>query len=261
MFTEITSKDNQNIKKAVKLKKSAKYRRETNMFIAEGLRICTDAMFSSARIESLFVTDKAKEKHPCEFQQLADYALNTYIVSPELFSFISDTENPQGFLCIIKSLDKTYQFDTIKNSDKFLALDNVQDPNNLGTILRTAEALGLDGVVMSKDCCDIYNPKVVRGSMGAVFRLPFVICNSIKEFLSNNQMLNSYAAVVSSDPHKITETSFIPPCVAVIGNEGNGLKRETIDSCTFEITIPMKGRAESLNASTAAAIIMWEMIK
>lgn len=257
----LTSKDNNNIKNAVKLKKSAKFRRETGLFIAEGLRVCYDAMLSKAQIDTLFVTEKAIEKNPDKFNEISAYAEKTLIVSPALFALISDTESPQGFLCVIKALDKTTQFDTIKNNGKFLALDNVQDPNNLGTILRSAEAFGVDGVIMSKDCCDIYSPKVVRGSMGAVFRLPFVICSSIAEYLSENPQLNSYAAVVDSNASDITTLKFAEPCVAVIGNEGNGLKNETIFACKIKMTIPMKGKAESLNASAAASIIIWEMIK
>ncbi|MCI6825525.1 MAG: RNA methyltransferase [Ruminococcus bromii] len=257
----ISSKDNQNIKNTVKLKKSAKYRKQSGLFLAEGLRVCFDAMLSGAKIETLFVTENAAQKHFEKYNQLSEYAGKTFVVTPELFSIISDTQTPQGFLCVIKALDKTKQFDTIKNGGKFLALDNVQDPNNLGTILRSAEAFGISGVVMSSDCCDIYSPKVVRGSMGAVFRLPFIIYPTIAQFLNDNPALNSYAAVVDSKAQSITDICFTEPCVAVVGNEGNGLKDETIIACNNKITIPMKGKAESLNASTAASIIIWEMIR
>ncbi len=257
----ITSKDNANIKKAVKLRKSAKYRRETNLFIAEGLRVCTDAMLSNAFIDTVFLTEKALEKHTDSCEKLCEYADKAFILTESLFSYICDTDSPQGVLCIIKALDKINQFDTIKNGGKFLALENLQDPNNLGTVLRTAEAFGISGIVFSKDCCDIYNPKVVRGSMGAVFRLPFVVCESIPEYLSQNPELTSFAAVVDKTADKITDTEFSQPCIAVIGNEGNGLQQDTILACNKKITIPMDGRAESLNASIAASIIIWEMIK
>lgn len=257
----ITSKDNALIKLCAKLKKSAKHRREEGLFIAEGVRVCTDAMLSDAHIDTFFSTKEASEKHSEYFKKLSLYADKTVILSSAVFSYISDTQTPQGFLCLIKTLDNSQWFDTIKNKGKFLALDNMQDPNNLGTVLRTAEAMGIDGVILSKDCCDIYSPKVVRGSMGAVFRLPFLICSDIAQFLSDNSQLNSFAAVVSGDCSKITDIAFDAPCVAVIGNEGNGLKQETISACKTKITIPMGGRAESLNASVAASIIMWEMVK
>ncbi len=260
-MTFISSKDNQNIKNAVKLKKSAKYRCKTQSFVAEGVRVCYDAMLSNAEISAFFVTEEASQKNNSKYSELEKYADKTFVVTPEIFSLISDTETPQGFLCVIKALDKINLFDTIKNGRKFLALDNVQDPNNLGTILRSAEAFGLSGIVMSSDCCDIYSPKVVRGSMGAVFRLPFMTCNSIADFLSENPTLNSFAAVVDSDAEPITNVSFNDTCIVVVGNEGNGLKNETIKACKHKITIPMNGKAESLNASTAASIIIWEMIK
>lgn len=257
----ITSKDNVNIKNVVKLKSSSKQRKKAGLFIAEGVRICYDAMLSNAEIVSFFVTETAMQKFEDKYNELSNYADKTFVVSSAVFSMISDTSTPQGFLCVIKTLDKSNQFDTIKDGGKFLALDNLQDPNNLGTILRSAEAFGIDGIIMSQDCCDVYSPKVVRGSMGAVFRLPFIFCDSIKEFLLNNQQLNSYAAVVDKGAKSICDVSFNEPCVTVIGNEGNGLKKETIDVCQEQITIPMNGKAESLNASTAASIIIWEMIK
>lgn len=257
----LTSKDNVNIKNTVKLKKNARYRRQSGFFIAEGLRVCYDAMLSNADIEILFATEKAIEKNRDKFNELSEYSHKSFVVTEQIFSLISDTETPQGFLCVIKALDKISQFDTIKSNGKLLALDNVQDPNNLGTILRSAEAFGIDGIVMSEDCCDIYSPKVVRGSMGAVFRIPFVICSSISGYLSENTYLDSFASVVDSSAKPITEVDFKSPCITVIGNEGNGLKQETIDSCKYKITIPMRGKAESLNASAAASIIIWEMIK
>ncbi len=140
---------------------------------------------------------------------------------------MSDTQSPQGFLSVIKTLDKTNEFDTIKGDSKYLALDNVQDPSNLGTVLRSAEAFNVSGVILSCDCCDIYNPKVVRGSMGAVFRIPFIIKSSIKDFLNENPQINSYAAVVNSDAVSLTDVKFQTPCAIVVGNEGNGIKAET----------------------------------
>lgn len=257
----LTSKDNSQIKNAVKLKKSAKFRRQSGLFIAEGLRICLDAMLSGAEVDCLFVTEAAMEKNPAEFEQLSNYAAKTYLLTPELFALISDTQTPQGFLCVIKTLDKTAEFDTIKIGGKFLALDNVQDPNNLGTILRSAEAFGVSGVIMSVDCCDVHNPKVVRGSMGAVFRLAILTVDSLADFFQANPQLNTYAAVVDNSAEKVTHTQFVPPCAVVIGNEGNGIRPQTVAACRHNITIPMDGKAESLNASVAAAILIWEMVK
>lgn len=257
----ITSKDNSNVKQIIKLKKSAKQRKQDALFLAEGLRICVDAMKSKAKIKILVVTEKAIEKHNSEFKELFSYAEKTICVSENIFALMSDTQSPQGFLCVIKTLDKIAEFDTIKGNGKYVALDNIQDPNNLGTILRSAEAFNVSGVILSKDCCDIFSPKVVRGSMGAVFRVAFIIVDNLKDYLIENPFLNSYAAVVDGNPEKIIDISFKTPCVVVIGNEGNGIKQETVDVCNKKITIPMDGKAESLNASVAAAILIWEMMK
>ena len=257
----LSSKDNAVIKNAAKLMKSAKHRRREGLFIAEGLRVCMDAVRSGAEIKALFITEQALEKNPAEADALQTAAEKAYLLSPALFAHISDTQTPQGVLCVIKTLDKTAEFDTIKIGGKFLALDNVQDPNNLGAVLRSAEAFGVSGVILSGDCCDVFNPKVVRGSMGAVFRLPVLHVESLETFFAQNPQLNTYAAVVHASAEKVTDISFCEPCAVVIGNEGNGLKPETVAACKHSITIPMNGKAESLNASVAAAILIWEMVK
>lgn len=257
----ISAKDNPLIKNTVKLKKSARHRRKNGLFIAEGVRVCIDAMLSGADIEVFFVTESATEKNPEEYSMLSGYSKTTHFVTPAVFSQISDTQTPQGFLCLVKTLDKSCQFDTIKVNGKMIALEQMQDPNNLGTVLRSAEAFGIDGVILSADCCDIYSPKVVRGSMGAVFRLPFIICDSVPEYLRDNPSVISYAAVVDAQATPIAEFDFKPPCVALIGNEGNGLRTKTVAACTHRLTIPMNGKAESLNAAVAASILIWEMTK
>lgn len=257
----ISSKDNTLVKHINKLLKSSKYRKENKSFVAEGLRVCFDAYLSEAEIEAVVYTERAFKKNRDLLSQIISVSNKKYIVTESVFSALSDTKTPQGVLCIIKTLDKSTLFDTIKNSGKFLALDNIQDPSNLGTILRTAEAVGINAVVLSRDCCDIYSPKVVRGSMGAVFRLNYLICNSVAQFISEQNGVKSYAAVVDSGAKKVNEIVFDSSCIVCIGNEGNGLKQSTIDACDENITIPMPGRAESLNASVAAGILMWEMVK
>lgn len=256
----LTSKDNAHIKQAAKLQKSARYRRQTGLFVAEGLRVCADAAKSGAEIETLFLTQAALEKNTERCTELSAYAAKCFLVSPELFAHIGDTQTPQGVLAVIKALDKSALFDTIKNGGKFIALDNVQDPNNLGTILRSAEAFGVTGVILSADCCDVFNPKVVRGSMGAVFRLPVCTAEDLPQWFAAHPKLHTYAAVVA-DAQPVTAIRFEEPCAIVIGNEGNGIRQATAAACHHRITIPMNGKAESLNASVAAAILIWEMVK
>ena len=256
----IKSKDNSVVKQIAKLNKSSKFRRESKLFIAEGLRIVNDAIENSVDIDFLVLSESAVNKYSDFYKQITDMGYKHYIFSDDLFMKVTDTKTPQGVLGAIKLLDKNALFGTIKGDEKFVALENIQDPGNMGTSFRTAEAIGINGIIMTKDCCDIYSPKVVRSTMGAIFRMPFIIVESINDFICNNK-INSYAAVVDSSATKIVDVSFTKPCVCVIGNEGNGLTMETINSCTESVTIPMIGRAESLNASVAASIFMWEMMK
>lgn len=258
---KITSKDNSLIKKIVKLNKSAKARKEDGMFIIEGSRLCEDALLSGQPFSFFVFSETGAQKFSELFAQVNRICREVYMVPDSIFSFIADTKSPQGVLAAVKILDKKIAFDTIKSNGKFLALENLQDPGNLGTVFRTAEALGINGIILSKDCCDLYAPKVVRSTMGAVFRLPFMIVDSISGFLNLHPEIESYAAVVHSNCLFAGENLFLPKCVCVIGNEGKGLTEETIRACRHEITIPMDGRAESLNASVAASILMWEMVR
>lgn len=259
-MTIIKSKDNNIAKQIVKLNKSSKFRKENKLFIVEGIRIVKDAVESSAEFEFFVFSESAISKYSDFYKQINNNTNKCYIFSDDLFMKVTDTKTPQGVLGAIKLLDKNTVFGTIKGDEKFVALENIQDPGNMGTIFRTAEAIGINGIIMTRDCCDIYSPKVVRSTMGAVFRMPFIIVDNISDFL-NDKGIFSFAAVVDSNATKITDVNFKSPCACVIGNEGNGLTEEAIKSCDHKVTIPMIGRAESLNAAVAASIFMWEMIK
>lgn len=256
---EITAKDNKTVKHISKLLTKSRYRKEQGLFVVEGLRLCYDAVRSGAFIDTLICTDEAIEKHSDVVSQLQEKARASYKVSSNIFSLLSDTKTPQGVICVVKALDNKLQFDTINN--KYVLLQNMQDPSNLGAVLRSADALGFSGVVLTKDSCDIYSPKVCRASMGAVFRVPFMICEDECEFVKEfNEFGKSYAAVVRNGT-SITELDYAGTSLLCIGNEGNGLTEDLVNSCTYPVTIPMKGNAESLNAAAAAGIIMWEMIR
>lgn len=257
----ITSKDNELIKTAAKLTKSAKFRKEKNLFVAEGVRICRDAVISGAKPEIFFYTSQAREKYKGDFEIISSVSVKSYEISQSLFEKISDTKSPQGFFCIYNMLDKPPFPYTINKQGNYVALENLQDPSNLGTILRTAEALGINGVILSNDCCDICSPKVVRGSMGAVFRLPYYIAGDFTAYI--DRITKGGAVTYGSTPHEaedITDISF-DGGVMVIGNEGAGITDQTLAVCSHRVKIPMRGRAESLNASAAASILMWEMFR
>lgn len=141
-------------------------------------------------------------------------------------------------------------------------LDNVQDPSNVGAIVRTAEALGIDGII-TYNCCDLYNPKLLRASMGSVLRLGIEDTNNLEEKIITlkNEGYKVYASVPNNDAKNITDVCFSDKTVCVIGNEANGVEENIKAVSTELITIPMLGRAESLNAGAAASIIMWEMLR
>lgn len=256
---EILSKDNKIIKYIAKLQSSAKFRREEQCFVSEGLRVSVEAALSGAQVLTLLVTQSALDKHSEELGPLLSSAGEVYLTSEKALSACCETKTPQGVICVIKTLDNIIDLDTINN--KYILLECVQDPSNLGTVLRTADALGINGVIMTKDCCDIYSPKVCRGAMGALYRVPFLIIDSAPDFIrSFNKKGTSYAAVVRN-ASSVSDVKFEGASLVAIGNEGNGLTDETINACTNKITIRMQNNAESLNASIAAGILMWEMMK
>lgn len=261
-MTVLKSESNQTVKDTIKLKTNAKERRKKQLFIAEGLRLCNEALLSNAEIYIAFFTENFIKNNEEAYNNISENAKKTYIVTENIFTHISDTDTPQGVLCVIKTLDKTMLFDKIKFSGNYILLENIQDPGNLGTILRTIDAFNINGVFLSKGCCDIYNPKVIRGSMGAVFRVPFNHIDDVTSFIKEfNKTGTSYGAVLDNSSVPLNNVDFKNNSLIIIGNEGSGLTKATTDSCNIKTYIPMSGDAESLNAGIAAAIFMWEMIK
>lgn len=258
----ITSKNNEKIKYAVSLKDSSAERRKHDSFFVEGARLCYDAALSNIDILQFFFTEKAKEKFSSYYEKVAQKAERLFEVSEEISRKLSDTQSPQGMFCICKTVDKIAEADKINSKGKYILLENVQDPSNIGAISRTAEALGIDGLIISGGC-DIYNPKALRASMGAFFRLNIIACNDLQQFISQAKALSMTvaASTPSADAVKITDIDFSEGVICIVGNEGNGVSEETMKNSSVRVTIPMGGRAESLNASTAAAILIWEMMR
>ena len=258
----ISSKENKQVKQLKKLSSSASYRRQEGLFLAEGLRLCTDALKSGAQVKSAFFSETFSKRNPDFVQVARREAQSAAMLKDSIFSAVSDTKTPQGVLFVIKTLDKTIDFDKMKDNGKVLALENIQDPVNLGTILRSAEALGVDAVVLTRGCCDVYSPKVTRGSMGAVFRLRLSVTDHLPALIHMfNETGTSYAAALDKSACLLPECDFSGKVMAVVGNEGNGITTETISACHHKLYIPMSGGAESLNVSAAASILIWEMTK
>ncbi len=258
----ITSKNNEKIKAAVLLRESGNARKKQGKFFLEGARLCFDAAISGADILQFFFTEKAKEKFPEFFEKIKHLAKESYLISQEVSCKLSDTQSPQGMFCVVKAVDKNLKVDKINSKGKYILLENVQDPSNLGAIARTAEAMGIDALILSGGC-DIYNPKALRACMGAFFRLNIVLCDDILSFIekARDMGVKVLCSTPNADADKITECDLSGGVVCVVGNEGNGVSQSTMDACSKRVTIPMQGRAESLNAGTAAAILIWEMVR
>ena len=253
----ITSKDNSLIKLVCNLQTSAKARKENGLFVLEGKRICDDAYSAKIKFDKLIISDTAFEKYYETVEKFSENANEIYKIPDSLFKKISDTVNPQGIIALA-NIPKINN--KIKQTGRFIALENINDPSNLGAVFRTAEALGVSGIILSNDGCDPYSPKSLRASMGTLLRLPIIVTENLPEFVKASN-LKSYACVVDKNAKSITDINFSNGCVLMIGNEANGLTEEAKKVADYNITIRMSGLAESLNASVAAAISMWEMMK
>ena len=256
----ITSASNGKIKWVCTLREKAKLRKKEQKFIAEGCKMFLEA--PQDRLCEVYVSESFLKKDG-ELETVCKERLKKVpyeVVSDDVYKKMSDTVTPQGILCVI-SIKEAKLEDLLKATDKplFVLLENLQDPGNLGTILRTAEGAGVTGIVMSKDCVDIYNPKVIRSTMGSVYRVPHFytedLCGVIGEL--RDKGINVYAAALDSS--ELYDTySYKEACAFLIGNEGNGLRPETIAKAGKCCYLPMEGKVESLNASVAASILMYE---
>ncbi len=257
MFKEISSRENSLIKLTSELQRSSKKRQETGLFVLEGLRICKDAFENGIKFDKLIISKTAQEKYSNEINQFSEISNECYLLPDSLFKKISETETPQGIIALaLKPKNESVDF----KKGKFVALENIQDPSNLGAIARSSEALGVDGIFISKNSCDPYTPKSLRASMGTLLRVPVII---LDDFINDLKALEikTYACVVDKNAKSICDVEFSEGCAVLIGNEANGLTAETVKNSDYFVTIPMKGNAESLNASVAAAIAIWEMVK
>ncbi len=259
-YVNITSKDNEKIKLFTKLGENKKARRDNKMFTLEGLRIISDAAAENAELHCVFVTESTLAKHGDALNFLdRSNVYNIYVIAEELGQKLSLTEGSQGIFAICGALDKFSISDKIKSDGRFVVLHNIQDPGNMGTIIRTADAVGIDAVI-TINCCDIYNPKTIRSTMGSLFRMPVIDTDTktaFETFHDNN--IRSYAAVIDADAVSLSDCNFTGGSAVFIGNEGNGLPDDVVRLCTERLTIKMHGNINSLNAAMAAGIIMWEL--
>lgn len=269
----ITSRSNPTVKLTSSLK-DKKSREAEGLFIAEGEKLTFEALSASLPIEKIFI---AKSKKDRIIDKLSNYndveklsECSVYVLEDSVFEKISTENAPQGVISVIKHLDFFYQSDIIYKEEFFknllgraICLSSVRDPGNLGSAIRSAVAFGVEHIIMSSDCADIYNPKTVRGAMGSLFRVKTTRIDDMCEFISLARKsgrrvytaeLNSSAAALGSFPLLSTD-------IVIIGNEGHGVSEDVSKAADGALYIPISSKTESLNASVAAAIFMWEQGK
>lgn len=258
-YPVIQSRTNVKIKDGCRLTASAKYRREQGLFTLEGLRLCADAAQSGCQVQTLFLTADAEEKGGERLKILLKNAQKIYTVTEEVAEKLSDTVSSQGVFAILQMLPETAL--AIQKGGKYVVLDTVQNPQNLGAIARTAEAFGVNGLIVGGGC-DRYNPKALRASMGSLLRLPVFetedLAATVREI---GKTVPTFATVPDCTAESICVQDFSGGAAAIIGNEGNGVREAVLSAAQKRVTIPMRGNAESLNAAAAATVTVWEMMK
>ncbi|MDR0405130.1 MAG: RNA methyltransferase [Oscillospiraceae bacterium] len=268
----ISSRSNSNVRHAKNLVSFVSYRNKCKEFIIEGRRLCLSAVDSGVEICQCYLTEEAFKKHKNSLERILKNSQKIYWVKDFLLEFMSDTKKAQGIICVCKMLDKdrikrktnSIEMDFKGSTGNFIILENIQDPANLGTIIRTACAFGISEVILSNDCCDIYSPKVLRGSMGSVFELPFNVCEDVCDFalkMKNKGVLVCAAVAEKNNSITINDVDKSRAKAVAIGNEGRGLTSDMIEISEIKFTVPTSNKVESLNAAVAASIIMWEMTK
>lgn len=253
----ITSKDNGNIKEIKKLKEK-KYRLENKKFIIEGFRFLEEGLKSNFEIDKIVVRESSLEKFKLKFQiYLNNLDENIIILSDNLFKSIASTENSQGVLATVKM--KAYNY-TVE-AGMYVLVDKVQDPGNLGTIIRTAHSAGCKGVILTKDTVDLYNEKTLRSTMGSIFNLPIILDDKL--IFTKGLMEKGFNLICSSLQTNLNfyDVNLTHNSIIAVGNEGNGISEEILNMATTKVKIPMLGSTESLNVGIAASIMIYEGVR
>lgn len=253
----ITSTGNSQVKRLLQLQKKSKARNEEKVFLVEGVRMFVEV--PEERVEKVYISETLYNRKK---QELKLEKFPVEVLSDSVFQHVSDTKTPQGILCIVKQ--EEHDLEKVLNIENphFVVLDNLQDPGNLGTIVRTAEAAGVDAVFLSKESVDIYNPKTIRSTMGSIYRMPIIYVDDLLELMDvfNKKGIKSYAAHLEGE-NTYDKEDYHQGTAILIGNEGNGLREEVSNKADTWVRIPMEGKVESLNAAIAASVLMFEVYR
>lgn len=253
--TVITAVANKRILELKKLMSKASYRREKGLSVAEGLKLCKELQLQNIKPLEVYVTNKCYEHISPDFLSSADEVI---LITDEIAERVSDQKTPEGvFVLFSRKINTLPEYP----KGRYIVLDRIQDIGNAGTIIRTADAFSIDGVIISPDSCDVFSPKGLRTSMGSVLRVNIYEENAV---LAVSKLKDAGAAVFGTvlsenESDRLGNIQFPEFSAVVIGNEGNGISDEVLSLCSRQLTIPMSGNAESLNAAVAAGIIMFFM--
>lgn len=256
----ISSKENEIIKNIKKLKEK-KYRDLNNEYIIEGIKIIQEAIQENAKIKQIIICDDCEKNSNISQEMMYEIAKYECIyVTNKIFTSLTDVKNPQGIMAIVeKNNSKEEEIDY--NQDIIVALDDLQDPGNLGTILRTVDSIGINQILVSKGTADSYNPKVVRSTMGAIFRVKIIECEDLEKTLKEIKKHKFEILVTSLQTENSIYDIKYNKKVIVIGNEANGVEEKIQNMADVKVKIPMLGKTESLNASVATGIILYEYVR
>lgn len=253
----ITSTSNQQMKNLSALMKKSKERKEKGVFVVEGTKMVAEA--PTEWIKNVYISETYENEHQHLIKELQKKGISLETVADNVFKAVSDTQTPQGILAVIST--PSYALTQLLAGDKthLLILESVQDPGNLGTMVRTGEGAGVTGIIMNKTTVDLFNPKTIRSTMGSIYRVPFYITDNLKETLCDlkENGVNLYAAHLKGTG-AYDEADYTGATGFLIGNEGNGLSDEIADLANSYIKIPMEGKVESLNAAISASLLMYE---
>jgi len=269
----ITSRNNPFVKWGCSLT-DTKGRQQARSFICEGEKLSFEALESELPVTHVLLMESKSEKMLPRVKLLLDkdafLSTEVVILSDAAFEKVSTEKAPQGIICIIKYLDNFKVCDIIYKEEFFsspderaIILSSVRDPGNLGSVIRSAVAFGVDHIILTDDCADIYNPKTIRSAMGSLFRVKI---STVKNMVDSIPLIRQsgrrvFAAELSDSARSISDVGLLKSDIVMIGNEGHGISKELSDVCDMSVYIPISKKTESLNASVAAAIFMWEQDK
>jgi TrmH family RNA methyltransferase len=254
------------IEKAKKIAqlKTKKGRKKHNKFLIEGVRSCEEGIKSAWEIETLYYTVKTEENPRIKgiLKNAKRREIELIQVKQKLLEKITDTVTSQGIVGVVKIKEFTQEFLFQRKPELLLALDSIKDPGNIGTLIRTADAFGVDGIILSEDCVDLFNPKVVRSTMGSIFHLPILKNIDLSDFLSN--LKNKKFNIVITELEKgkeLNRLDIMQKICLVIGSEPEGVSQNLIQLADHLVKISIPGKAESLNVAVACGILLYEITK